>query len=110
MIAAYMPHSGTYHWVPDAEFHPGVMGTSLGLCRAKLCGAEALATIPAVYRVCRECDQAKNEAHQPKEFRTIVRPTEKDPIFVLHAMCICDDEQCSYSITVDAYDVRWNRT
>ena len=48
--------------------------------------------------------------HTPTRFVVVVPMdiTKPDQPMVLHSMCSCEDDQCGYSATVRASDLRWN--
>lgn len=48
--------------------------------------------------------------HEPTEFKVIVRPEGDHQIYVLHSMCRCGDDQCAFTATIVARDMRWNHS
>lgn len=47
--------------------------------------------------------------HNPTVWVTVVHPDANHPdLRVLDSLCECGDDQCSFSVTIDERDVRWN--
>lgn len=49
------------------------------------------------------------DVHEPTDFKVVVSPYGDDQIYVLHSMCRCGGDQCSFSVTVNVSDMRTTR-